>query len=49
MNKPIIYLGPTLPRDEAVKILDADYRDPAKKGDFLMLSQDSNEKNMLGL
>jgi hypothetical protein len=48
MNKPIIYLGPTLPRDEAVKILDADYRDPAKKGDFLMLSQDSDEKKYVG-
>ena len=43
MNKPIVYLGPTLRREEAVKILDADYRDPAKKGDFLMLSQDSDE------
>jgi hypothetical protein len=48
MNKPIIYLGPTLPRDEAVKILDADYRAPAKKGDFLMLSQDSDEKKYVG-
>lgn len=48
MNKPIVYLGPTLPRDEAVKILDADYRDPAKKGDFLMLSQDSDEKKYVG-
>jgi hypothetical protein len=48
MNKPIIYLGPTLPRDEAVKILDADYRDPAKKGDFLMLSHDSDEKKYVG-
>lgn len=48
MNKPIIYLGPTLPREEAVKILDADYRDPAKKGDFLMLSQNSDEKKYVG-
>ena len=34
MSKPIVYLGPTLRREEGVKILDADYRDPAKKGDF---------------
>ena len=48
MNKPIVYLGPTLRREEAVKILDADYRDPAKKGDFLMLSQDADEKKYVG-
>jgi hypothetical protein len=48
MNKPIVYLGPTLRREEAVKILDADYRDPAKKGDFLMLSQDTDEKKYVG-
>ena len=48
MRKPIVYLGPTLRREEAIKILDADYRDPAKKGDFLMLSQDSDEKKYVG-
>ena len=48
MSKPIVYLGPTLSREKAVKILDADYRDPAKKGDFLMLSQDSDEKKYVG-
>jgi hypothetical protein len=48
MSKPIVYLGPTLRREEAVKILDADYRDPAKKGDFLKLSQDSYEKKYVG-
>ena len=48
MSKPIIYLGPTLSREKAIKILDADYRDPAKKGDFLMLSQDSDEKKYVG-
>ena len=48
MSKPIVYLGPTLRREEAIKILDADYRDPAKKGDFLMLSQDSDEKKYVG-
>lgn len=49
MNKPIVYLGPTLSREKAIKILDADYRDPAKKGDFLMLSQDSDKKKYVGL
>jgi hypothetical protein len=48
MNKPIVYLGPTLSREEAIKFLDADYRDPAKKGDFLMLSRDSDEKRYVG-
>ena len=48
MTKPIVYLGPTLSREEATKILDADYRDPAKKGDFLMLSRDSDEKKYVG-
>ncbi|HXV88348.1 MAG TPA: TfuA-like protein [Nitrososphaeraceae archaeon] len=48
MSKPIVYLGPTLSREEAIKILDADYRDPAKKGDFLMLSRDSDEKKYVG-
>ena len=48
MNKPIVYLGPTLNREEARKILDADYRDPAKKGDFLRLSLTSDEKKYVG-
>lgn len=48
MNKPIVYLGPTLNREEASKILDADYRDPAKKGDFLRLSHTSDEKKYVG-
>jgi TfuA protein len=48
MNKPIVYLGPTLNREEASKILDADYRDPAKKGDFLRLSHTSEEKKYVG-
>lgn len=48
MNIPIVYLGPTLNREEASKILDADYRDPAKKGDFLRLSHTSDEKKYVG-
>jgi hypothetical protein len=48
MIKPIVYLGPTLNREEASKILEADYRDPAKKGDFLRLSHSSDEKTYVG-
>jgi TfuA protein len=48
MNKPIVYLGPTLNREEASKFLEADYRDPAKKGDFLRLSHTSVEKKYVG-
>jgi len=48
MSQPIIYLGPTLSREKASKILDADYRDPAKKGDFLRLSINSDEKRYIG-
>lgn len=36
-SKPVIFLGPSLSRDKARKILDADYRLPAKKGDLLQL------------
>jgi len=38
MNKPIIFLGPSLRHEEARKIFDADYRPPAKKGDLQMTS-----------
>ncbi len=36
-SKPVIFLGPSLSREKARKILDADYRLPAKKGDLLQL------------
>lgn len=36
-SKPIVFLGPSLSTEKATKILDADYRKPAKKGDFLQL------------
>jgi TfuA protein len=36
-SKPVIFLGPSLSREKAKKILDADYRLPAKKGDLLQL------------
>jgi len=32
--RPIVYLGPSLPRDEAQSLLDADYRPPVKRGDL---------------
>ena len=36
-SKPIIFLGPSLSIEKAKKILDAEYRKPAKKGDLLQL------------
>ena len=36
-SKPVIFLGPSLSRERAIEILDADYRLPAKKGDLLQL------------
>jgi hypothetical protein len=32
-GRPVVYLGPTLPLEEARGILEADYRDPAQQGD----------------
>jgi hypothetical protein len=46
-SKPVIFLGPSLSRDKARKILDADYRLPAKKGDLLKLIL--KEVNIVGL
>jgi hypothetical protein len=40
MGKPIIFLGPSLSHEKAKKIFDADYRPPARKGDFLRLTAD---------
>lgn len=42
MDKPIIFLGPSLSHEKARKTFDADYRPPAKKGDFLRLAADPN-------
>lgn len=44
MEKPVIFLGPSLSHEKARKIFDADYRPPAKKGDFLRLAADPNIK-----
>lgn len=44
MEKPVIFLGPSLSHEKARKVFDADYRPPAKKGDFLQLAADPNVK-----
>jgi len=44
MEKPVIFLGPSLSHERARKILDADYRPPAKKGDFLQLAANPDVK-----
>lgn len=44
MDKPVIFLGPSLSHEKARKIFDADYRPPAKKGDFLRLAADPGVK-----
>ena len=46
MDKPIIFLGPSLSREKAKKIFDADYRPPARKGDFLRLAADYDTAEM---
>jgi TfuA protein len=38
MNKPIIFLGPSLNHERARHIFQADFRGPAKKGDLLRIS-----------
>ncbi|HEV8405798.1 MAG TPA: TfuA-like protein [Nitrososphaera sp.] len=47
MEKPVIFLGPSLSHEKAGKIFDADYRPPAKKGDFLQLAADPDVR-MIG-
>jgi TfuA protein len=44
MGKPIIFLGPSLSHTRARKIFDADYRPPARKGDFLRLAAQPDVK-----
>ena len=44
----IIFLGPTMDVVEAQQILDADYRPPAKKGDFLGLATMPEGKHFVG-
>ncbi len=38
--KTAVYLGPSLPRDEAAAIIDADIRPPVRRGDLPSLSAD---------
>ncbi|MFL6523685.1 MAG: TfuA-like protein [Nitrososphaera sp.] len=47
MGKPIIFLGPSLSHKKAREIFDADYRPPAKKGDFLRLAADFDVAEMM--
>ncbi|WP_299615807.1 TfuA-like protein [Pelagibius sp.] len=35
MSQPVVYLGPTLSRKEAMAVCDADYRPPAQRGDVI--------------
>jgi TfuA protein len=49
LNKPVIFLGPSLSRQKAKNILEADYRPPAKKGDLLRLADLTKDIAMVGL
>ncbi len=49
MSKPIIFIGPSLGPEKARRILDADYRPPAKKGDLLRLAGLETVVNIVGL
>ncbi|MGZ8890478.1 MAG: TfuA-like protein [Nitrososphaeraceae archaeon] len=47
MNLPIIFLGPSLQINKAKKIINADFRPPAKKGDFINLSLLSEKREIV--
>ena len=47
MNKPIIYVGPSLNIEKAKIIFDADYRPPARKGDLLRLLVDNDDIHLI--
>jgi TfuA protein len=47
MNLPIIFLGPSLQINKAKKIIQADFRPPAKKGDFINLSLLSEKREIV--
>jgi hypothetical protein len=49
LNEPVIFLGPSLSRQKAKNILEADYRPPAKKGDLLRLADLTKDIAMVGL
>jgi TfuA protein len=49
MARPVIFLGPSLSHEKAIKIFpEADYRPPARKGDLLKLASDP-EVHSVGL
>jgi len=39
MPEIVVFLGPSLPRDKALQILQADYRPPAKRGDVFRAAE----------
>ncbi|MDD1742208.1 MAG: TfuA-related McrA-glycine thioamidation protein [Methanotrichaceae archaeon] len=43
MPKIVVFLGPSLPRQKAKEILDADYRSPAMRGDIYKAAQEGAE------
>ena len=47
MNLPIIFLGPSLQINKAKKIINADFRPPAKKGDFINLNLLSEKREIV--
>ena len=47
MIKPIVFIGPSLDIEKARKIFNADYRPPAKKGDFLRLLSSINDDDRI--
>lgn len=47
MNKPIIYVGPSVNIEKAKVIFDADYRPPARKGDLLRLLMNNDNNHLI--
>jgi len=43
MPEIVVFLGPSLPRDRAEKILEADYRPPAKRGDLYRAAKEGSK------
>lgn len=43
MPKIVVFLGPSLPKQKAKEILDADYRPPAMRGDIYKAAQEGTE------
>ena len=39
MPEIVVFLGPSLPRDKALQVLQADYRPPAKRGDVFRAAE----------